>query len=163
MSTPPGDQPPFDPNQVPYYPPQDYPPPYPPQAQPYPPQAQPYPPQAPGGYGPNPYPAYPGGPAWGPPVPPAHRQAMTAMVLGIVGLLCCSPAAPFAIWLGHKAMREIDASGGQLSGRGQAQAGFILGIIGTVLLVILLILAGTGFFQGFVQGFDQGYGSTSGS
>lgn len=150
MTTPPGDQPPFDPNQVPYYPPPPNP-------------AQPYPPPPPGVYGANPYPPYPGGPAWGVTVPAAHRQAITAMVLGIVGLLCCSPAAPFAIWLGHKATREIDASGGQLTGRGQAQTGFILGIIGTVLLVVLLILSATGFFEGFFQGFGEGYRSTSGS
>lgn len=113
-----------------------------------------------------PYPPYPGMPYSGMPMagpPPAHRQAMTAMVLGIVGLLCFSPAAPFAIWLGNKAVREIDASGGQLSGRGQAQAGFIMGIIGTVLLVIMIFLLAIGFFQGFVQGFDQGYSTTSGN
>ncbi|MEI2821116.1 MAG: hypothetical protein V9E81_13265 [Marmoricola sp.] len=36
-------------------------------------------------------------------------------------------------------MREVDASNGQLGGRGNGQAGMILGIIGTVLLVIALM------------------------
>ena len=36
-------------------------------------------------------------------------------------------------------MNEIDASGGQLGGRGQAQAGYVLGIIGTVLLIFGLL------------------------
>lgn len=171
MTTPPGNQPPFDPNQPPFDPNQPsfdpnqgpyYPPPPPPAAN--------YAPNYAPNHGPNygmspvpgaPYPPYPGMPVGG--QPPAHRQAMTAMILGIVGLLCFSPAAPFAIWLGHKAMREIDASGGQLSGRGQAQAGFIMGIIGSVLLVLFMLLIFTGFFQGFVQGFEQGYSSTSGS
>ena len=61
---------------------------------------------------------------------------MTALILGIVGLVCCSIAAPFAWSIGGKAVKEIDASGGRLGGRGQAQAGKILGIIGTVLLVL---------------------------
>lgn len=158
MTTPPGNQP-FDPNQPPFNPNQ---PPFDPNQGPY------YPPPPPPGVNPYgappmpgaPYPGYPGA-SFG--APPAHRQAMTAMILGIVGLLCFSPAAPFAIWLGHKAMREIDASGGQLAGRGQAQAGFIMGIIGTVLLVLMLFLLSTGFFQGFVHGFGEGYSSTSGS
>ena len=93
-----------------------------------------------------PYPQYPGVPPWGA-APPAHPQAQLAMILGIVGLVCFSFVSPFAIWLGHKSMREIDASGGQLSGRGQAQAGFIMGIIGTALLclglIVLVILAAT--------------------
>ena len=33
-------------------------------------------------------------------------------------------------------MRAVDASGGQLSGREQGKAGMIMGIIGTVLLVL---------------------------
>lgn len=36
-------------------------------------------------------------------------------------------------------MKEIDASNGQLGGRGTAQAGWILGLIGTVLLLLTLV------------------------
>jgi hypothetical protein len=71
--------------------------------------------------------------------PPEHPQSVTAMVLGILGLVCCGLASPFAIWTGRKAMKEIDASGGWMRGRGQAQAGFIMGIIGTVLWVLGLL------------------------
>jgi len=78
---------------------------------------------------------------------PAPRQsssdAVTALVLGILGLVMCGPftAIP-AIIVGRKATREIDASGGQLEGRGMAQAGYVLGIVGTVLgaLALLLVL-----------------------
>lgn len=35
-------------------------------------------------------------------------------------------------------MREIDASQGQLQGRSEAKAGFVLGIIGTVLLALAI-------------------------
>ena len=38
-------------------------------------------------------------------------------------------------------MNRIDASQGQLGGRGMAQAGMILGIIGTVLLVLAIVAA----------------------
>lgn len=102
-----------------------YPPP-----QPYPGAGVPYPPPYPGGY--------PGYPPVGYP-PPEHPQAVTAMVLGILGLVCCGVASPFAIWTGRKAMNDIDASGGRVGGRGQAQAGFIMGIIGTVLWVLAVL------------------------
>jgi len=78
--------------------------------------------------------------------PPDHPKATTAMVLGIVavagGMLCYLPffVAPFAWVMGGKAVREIDASQGKLGGRGMAQAGYILGIIGSVLLGIALLV-----------------------
>jgi hypothetical protein len=134
MSTTPGDQPPFDPNEPLYgYPPAYGPPPgygYPPP--PPSPYGQPYPPPGMSGYPPmqpGPYPY----------APPPHPQSTTALVLGLIGLLCCALASPFAIWLGQKSMREIDASGGQLGGRGQAQAGFILGIVGLVLWALAIV------------------------
>lgn len=116
----PGEQPPYDPHQPP--PGYGYPPP--------PPPAGAYP-----GY-PG-YPGYPTGPGY---PPPNHPQSTTAMVLGILGLACCGIASPFALFLGRKSMQEIDASGGQYGGRGQAQAGFIMGIIGTVLWVIGIVV-----------------------
>ena len=79
-------------------------------------------------------------PQSGPPAgaPPNHPRATLALVLGVVGVFC-GIAAPFALFIGRKAVTDIDASGGQMGGRGLAQAGFILGIIGTVLLVIGLV------------------------
>ncbi|MCB0924143.1 MAG: DUF4190 domain-containing protein [Mycobacterium sp.] len=102
-----------------------------------------YPPPPPPQYGAQPW--YPGYPAPGYPQPPAHPQATTALVLGILGLVCCGLAAPFALFIGRKSMQEIDASGGQYAGRGQAQAGFILGIVGTALWVLAAILWLVGF------------------
>ncbi len=67
------------------------------------------------------------------------------MVLGIVSLIglfiCVFPilAAPFAWRIGGRVVKEIDAQPGRWSGREQAQAGRIMGIIGTVLLVLGLI------------------------
>ena len=51
--------------------------------------------------------------------------------------------SPFAWRTGARAVREIDANPGMYGGRDQANAGRIMGIIGTVLLaigVVLLIL-----------------------
>lgn len=121
----------------------------------YPPPPPPPPVSYPGYPGPGypPPPGYPmaagfpppGYPVPGYPQPPAHPQATTALVLGILGLVCCGLAAPFALYLGRKSMQEIDASGGQYSGRGQAQAGFILGIIGCALWVFAVIIWIIGF------------------
>ena len=115
MTTPPGDQPPYG-EQPPGQP---SPPPYGGsyQAPGQPPYQQPYPP-----YG------------YGYPVPPDHPKAVTAMVLGILGLVMCQIASPFAWSMGKRTLAEIDASGGRLGGRGQAQTGYVLGIVGTVLL-----------------------------
>jgi TRAP-type C4-dicarboxylate transport system permease small subunit len=80
-----------------------------------------YPPPPPGGY-----------------QPPQqdHPRATMSLILGILGLVICGVIAPFAWNMGKKTMNEIDASGGQLGGRGMAQAGYIMGIIGTVLLAL---------------------------
>ena len=115
MTTPPPGQPPQDPNQ-----PYGY-------AQPGYGQQQPYG-QQPGYYG---QPGYP------PPIvyrAPDHPQAATAMILGILGLVLCQVLSPFAWSMGKKTVAEIDASQGHLGGRGQAQAGYVCGIIGTIIL-----------------------------
>jgi uncharacterized protein DUF4190 len=98
-------------------------------------------------YGPPPsYPSgndpYGGGqPGWRPPGPYRDdSQATTALVLGIVGLVVCELVAPFALVIGRNSMRRIDQSGGQLGGRGKAQAGFVMGLIGTVLLAIGIVV-----------------------
>lgn len=71
---------------------------------------------------------------------PDHPQATTALVLGILGIVLCQVLGPIAWWMGKKARDEIDASGGALGGRGNAQAGYIMGIVGTVLLVISVLV-----------------------
>lgn len=105
--------------------------------QPYDPQGQPpYQPQ----YQPQyqvPYQPY--YPPYAPP-PPDHPQATTALVLGIVGVVVCQVLGPFAFVMGRKAVREIDASGGTLGGRSNAQAGYVLGIVGMVMLGIGLLI-----------------------
>lgn len=68
-----------------------------------------------------------------------NSKAVTSLVLGIVGLVICQPAAFFAIVLAGQAQREIRFSGGVETGEGLATAGRILGWIGAVLFVITII------------------------
>lgn len=74
-------------------------------------------------------------------------NAVLSLVLGIIGIVLCSLCAPFAWKLGKDAEAAVDASGGRLGGRGLATAGKILGMIGTALLVIgvLLVIVLIGF------------------
>jgi hypothetical protein len=145
------------PTHTPYGAPQDpygqVPPQYPaPQANPYgQPPAAPYTPpyaqQNP--YG-QPQPGYPAPQApygYAQPALPNHPSSTTAFVLSLValaGIVFCGGItlvlSPFAWRIGARAVREIDASPGQYAGRDQANAGRIMGIIGTVLLVIGLLL-----------------------
>lgn len=88
---------------------------------------------------------------WGqpalPPNLPAHPKSTTALVLGIVGLagglICWLPlvVSPFALVMGRKAVKEIDAHPGTWSGRETANAGYITGIIGTVVLGLAIAAA----------------------
>src|SRR5262245_5491360 len=101
--------------------------------------------QPPPGYPPPGYPAYP--------PPPKHPQAVTALVLGILGIVVCGLCGPFAWVIGSRAEREIIASQGRLGGGTEATIGKILGIVSTALLalsaVFVFLFAGgllTGFF-----------------
>lgn len=81
---------------------------------------------------------------------PETSQATTILVLGILGLVVCGVLAPVAWVMGNTELAAIDAGKRNPQGRGSANAGRILGIIGTVLLavgiVVLIILFGVGFF-----------------
>ena len=90
-----------------------------------------------GGYPPNQY----GAPPYGGFVPPDHHQAVTVLILGILGLVLCQLISPFAWVMGNRVVGEIDASGGQLGGRSTANAGRICGIVGTVLCGLGLLFA----------------------
>ena len=89
-------------------------------------------------------------PQYGAPQPPmggapqkTNSKAVWSLVLGILGLVCCGFVTGIpALILGNMAKKEIDAGNG--TGRGMAQAGFILGIIAIVWGILGLILALTG-------------------
>jgi hypothetical protein len=124
----------------------------PPSGTPGPSQQQPWTPPPPPPYGQPQYgqPQY-GQPGYGyQPPPPTSSRATTALVLGLCGFFVCPLVLSIPAWIvGRGAMREIDASNGQLGGRGQAQAGYILGIVGTVLSILAIIAVIVIFAIGF--------------
>lgn len=114
--------------------------------------------------GPSPYgPEDPGRPYDGtwqhPPVPPygvpgpggpvEHPSGTTVLVLGILSLVICPVTGVFAITVGNRALREIDAQPGRYANRQQIAVGRILGIValavygtlivGYVLFVVVLV------------------------
>jgi hypothetical protein len=71
---------------------------------------------------------------------PEPSKATTVLVLGILGIVICSILAPIAWYMGNEEVRAIDAGRRDPSNRGTANAGRILGIVGTVLMGIGLIV-----------------------
>ena len=61
---------------------------------------------------------------------------------------------PFAWSMGNKALREIDASNGQLGGRDAVNVGRILGMIATIILgvavVLIVVLVAVGIYSATV-------------
>jgi hypothetical protein len=98
------------------------------------------------------YPPPPGQPGWGPRpgfptyVLPDLPKATTALVLGLIalggGFMCLLPivVSPFAWAVGASARKEIRNAPNQWGGEGKATAGMVLGIIGTVLFALGLIV-----------------------
>ena len=83
-----------------------------------------------------------GEPQWGQPQTPpeSNGKAVTALVLGICGLLICPVILSIpALILGYQAKGEIDRSGGRQSGRGMAVAGIVMGWVGAVFGALILI------------------------
>lgn len=75
---------------------------------------------------------------------PEPSQATTALVFGILGLVLCGVLAPFAWVMGNRELAGIDSGLRDPANRGTAKASQVLGIIGTIFLVIGIIV-GIGF------------------
>lgn len=81
-------------------------------------------------------------PGYAPVQTPVHPDANTALIVGIISLagafVCVLPllASPFAWVMGSKAITTIRASNGQYRGESEARIGQVLGIIGTVFLIL---------------------------
>jgi hypothetical protein len=127
-----GQQPPYsyDPNQPLYgHGPGQYPPGHPAAQQPY-------------GYAQAPY-QY--GSYYALSTKPEHPEAVPSLVIGVIALgaglmpfLLGLPLllGPWAWIKSRRTLGEIDVSGGQLGGRGQAKGGYICGVIATALLIL---------------------------
>ena len=87
---------------------------------------------------------------------PDHPKATTSLVLGILALVLCQILGPFAWKIGKSTVDEIDASQGQLGGRGAAQAGYVLGIIATALLALFLLIITLAIVGGIVASTTTG-------
>lgn len=113
----------------------------------YYPGQQPYQGQQPYGGSQGQYQPPTGGGGWTP--LPKHPQATTILVLGILGLILCQVLGPVAWIMGNKAIRDYDSQPGRWSGRNEINAGRILGIVATVLLIltVLAIVAMVAFFM----------------
>lgn len=63
------------------------------------------------------------------------------MVCGIVGILFCPIVLSLlALVFGIQSKKEIDRNPGAYTNRGQAQAGFILGIVGLCLMPVWIMI-----------------------
>ena len=94
--------------------------------------------------GPAPY----GGFGYGRPV--EHTSGTTVLVLGILALVICPVTGIFAITIGNRALREINAQPMVYANRQQVVVGRILGIVGVavygtaavVYLLVAVVLVG---------------------
>jgi hypothetical protein len=83
---------------------------------------------------------YPPGPPGTPPGPSdkyfeglTYGRAWNAFWLGLASLFCCGLLAGIpAIYVGARALSDIEASRGRLRGRGLTWVGIILGVLGTI-------------------------------
>lgn len=82
-------------------------------------------------------PGAPGAP--GTPVAKDNKQALWSLILGILGIVCCGLLAPVAWYMGRKEVQAVDAGQSAQENRGMAMAGMVLGIVGTVLLILTLL------------------------
>lgn len=75
-----------------------------------------------------------------PPVPgaaaPSSSKATTALVLGVLSLICCGLLGPVAWYLANQELVAINQGLSAEGNRGMAQVAKILGIVGTVFLAL---------------------------
>jgi hypothetical protein len=85
-------------------------------------------------------------------------QAVTALVLGLLGFVCCQILGPVAWYLGVQEQRSIREGRSPVAGQGFATAGVILGIISTVFLVFGLFwvfaMGGMAVVGGILEGMN---------
>ena len=78
-------------------------------------------------------------PNTGAPTQTGSNRATTALILGIVGIVCCQLCGPFAWWMGKQELEAVRGGLSPAANEGMAKAGMILGIVGTVLLGLTFI------------------------
>lgn len=69
----------------------------------------------------------------------AHPSATASLVLGILGLVLFAPLAPVAWAMAARGKREATLQPGRYRTSGSLQAGYVLGVIGTVVLALVVL------------------------
>jgi hypothetical protein len=75
----------------------------------------------------------------GPTQSSTSTQAITSLVLGILSFFCCPLFAPIAWYLGNQELKAVREGRSPAASEGIAKAGVILGIIGTIWMVLVLL------------------------
>jgi len=93
------------------------------------------------------------------PLPPKSgnsTMAVWAMILGIMSVLCCQILGPVAIVLGAVALSNLK-SHPEMTGRGFAITGIVLGILSLLMVLAFLLIAimSPGFMQNLQRSFPQ--------
>jgi len=78
-------------------------------------------------------------PNTGAPAQTGSNRATTALILGILSVVCCSFCGPVAWWMGKQEVDAVRTGLSPAANEGMAKAGMILGIVGTVLLGLSLL------------------------
>lgn len=79
-------------------------------------------------------------PATGQPAESASSQAITALILGVLGFFTCQLLGPFAWYLGNQELQAIREGRSPKAGESLATIGKICGIVATVLLILIPIV-----------------------
>lgn len=79
-------------------------------------------------------------PPIGQPAESASSQAITALILGIVGFFFCQILGPFAWYVGNQEIQAIREGRSPRTGESLATIGKVLGIIATVILLIIPVV-----------------------
>lgn len=76
-------------------------------------------------------------PGEGPQSQSPSSQAITALVLGILGIMtCCGILSPIAWYLGSQEQKAIREGRSPAAGEASAKVAVILGIVGTILMAL---------------------------
>ncbi len=103
---------------------------------------------------PNPYQSIAGGQST---IAGSPHRGGTILVLGILGIVCCQIVGPAAWVMGRSDLKAMDAGLMDPEGRGSTQAGMILGIISSVLLILGLLFFVFQLVILFVMGVGAGF------
>jgi len=83
-----------------------------------------------------------GGPGYPAAVPPTDPMAITALVLGLLGLFCFQPLGIGAVICGHIARKRAGESPVPTSSGGLALAGLICGYLALAILALIVLIYG---------------------